>query len=141
MGLDFNSELAEAISKVRGANYFSVHTPGEFRRRLVDQFDFAVRWGHWVAVGGGAVVGPAGGGRLSCTAAVLHMPALSPPACPTSVGPSLLLLRSPLVFDLALQVDAASLAGGDGWRILHVYGSPNPNDTALSGDGTVMRVG
>jgi Ca-activated chloride channel family protein len=31
------------MSKVRGANYFSVHTPGEFRRRLTDDFDFAVR--------------------------------------------------------------------------------------------------
>ena len=43
VGLDFNSELVESISKVKGANYFSVHTPGEFKRRLVDQFDFAVR--------------------------------------------------------------------------------------------------
>jgi Ca-activated chloride channel family protein len=43
VGLDFNTELVEAMSKVRGANYFSVHTPGEFRRRLTDDFDFAVR--------------------------------------------------------------------------------------------------
>ncbi len=43
VGLDFNTELVESISKVKGANYFSVHTPGEFKRRLVDQFDFAVR--------------------------------------------------------------------------------------------------
>ena len=42
MGLDFNTELVEAISKVRGANYYSVHSPGEFKRRLVDDFDFAV---------------------------------------------------------------------------------------------------
>jgi Ca-activated chloride channel family protein len=42
VGLDFNSQLVEAITKVRGANYFSVHTPGEFKRRLVDEFDFAV---------------------------------------------------------------------------------------------------
>lgn len=42
VGLDFNTQLVEAISKVKGANYFSVHTPGEFRRRLVDDFDFAV---------------------------------------------------------------------------------------------------
>ncbi len=46
------------------------------------------------------------------------------------------------MFDLTLSVDPGSLVadGGDGWRILHVYGSPNPNDTALSSDGTVMRV-
>jgi hypothetical protein len=29
VGLDFNTELVEAISKVKGANYYSVHTPGE----------------------------------------------------------------------------------------------------------------
>ena len=45
---------------------------------------------------------------------------------------------SPLVFDLALKLDPASLAGG--WRILHAYGSPNPQDSALSEDGTVMKV-
>lgn len=28
-----------------------------------------------------------------------------------------------------------------GWRILHAYGTPNPQDTALSRDGTVMKVG
>ena len=42
VGLDFNTELAEAISKVKGANYFSVHSPGEFKQRLVQQFDYAV---------------------------------------------------------------------------------------------------
>ncbi|KAL4420138.1 hypothetical protein ABPG77_010354 [Micractinium sp. CCAP 211/92] len=91
VGLDFNTELAEAISKVKGALYFSVHSPGEFQQRLVQDFDFAV---------------------------------------------------TPLVFDLTLSVDPGSLVadGGDGWRILHVYGSPNPNDTALSSDGTVMRI-
>lgn len=43
VGLDFNTELVETVSKVKGANYFSVHTPGEFRRRLAEDFDFAVR--------------------------------------------------------------------------------------------------
>lgn len=28
VGLDFNTELIEEISKVRGANYYSVHSPG-----------------------------------------------------------------------------------------------------------------
>ncbi|EFN56223.1 hypothetical protein CHLNCDRAFT_35166 [Chlorella variabilis] len=42
VGLDFNTQLVESIGKVRGSNYFSVHTPGEFRRRLVDEFDYAV---------------------------------------------------------------------------------------------------
>lgn len=45
---------------------------------------------------------------------------------------------SPLVFDLALRLDRASLEAG--WKILHAYGSPNPQETALSEDGTVMKV-
>jgi len=95
VGLDFNTELIEGISKVKGANYYSIHTPGEFQRRLVTDFDYAV---------------------------------------------------NPLVFDLELSIDPDSLQGPNetqGWRILHVYGSPNPNDTAyaaLGGNGTVSRV-
>lgn len=46
---------------------------------------------------------------------------------------------TPLVFDLRLSVDPSGL-GGAGWRVLHVYGSPNPNDTALSSDGAISRV-
>ncbi|KAL4859210.1 Sister chromatid cohesion protein PDS5 B-B [Chlorella vulgaris] len=88
VGLDFNTELVEGVSKVRGANYFSVHSPGEFKRRLNDEFDYAV---------------------------------------------------TPLVFDLNLAVDPGSL-GPDGWKVLHVYGSPNPNDTALNSNGTVTQV-
>ena len=51
------------------------------------------------------------------------------------------------MFDLALQVVKFGIAGDNrpvdptGWSILHVYGSPNPNETALSSNGTVMRVG
>lgn len=33
VGLDFNSQLVDGIMKVRGANYFSVHSPGEPRGR------------------------------------------------------------------------------------------------------------
>lgn len=29
VGLDFNTELIEAITKTKGCNYFSVHSPGE----------------------------------------------------------------------------------------------------------------
>lgn len=29
VGLDFNTELVDAISRVKGSNYISVHTPGE----------------------------------------------------------------------------------------------------------------
>ena len=50
------------------------------------------------------------------------------------------------MFDLALQVEPTGTAGDNnprdptGWSILHVYGSPNPNETALSSNGTIMRV-
>lgn len=89
VGLDFGTELIEGISKVKGANYFSVHTPGEFQKRLADDFDYAV---------------------------------------------------TPLVFDLQLKVDPASVAGNESWKVLHVYGSPNPNDTALTDNGTLIQV-
>lgn len=96
VGLDLNTELVEALATSRGANYFSVHQPREFKERIVDEFDYAV---------------------------------------------------TPLVFDLELAVDSASVnagAGeGQGWRILSVYGSPNPNATAdapLGGNGTISRV-
>ncbi len=42
MGIDFNSQMVESISQVRGANYFSVHSPAEFRKRLADEFDCMV---------------------------------------------------------------------------------------------------
>ena len=42
IGLDFNTELVDAISKVRGANYYSVHSPAEFNQRMVGEFDFMV---------------------------------------------------------------------------------------------------
>ncbi len=42
IGLDFNTELIEAISKIRGANYFSVHSHVEFKKRLAEEFEFLV---------------------------------------------------------------------------------------------------
>jgi Ca-activated chloride channel family protein len=42
VGLDLNTELVESLATTRGANYFSVHSPGEFEKRLVEEFDFAV---------------------------------------------------------------------------------------------------
>jgi len=42
IGVDFNSELVEGITKVRGANYYSVHSAEEFRQRMDDEFDFMV---------------------------------------------------------------------------------------------------
>jgi Ca-activated chloride channel family protein len=34
VGVDFQSELVEAISKVEGANYYSIHTAADFKKRL-----------------------------------------------------------------------------------------------------------
>ncbi len=42
MGVDFNTELIEAITKIRGSNYYSVHSASEFKERMDDEFDFMV---------------------------------------------------------------------------------------------------
>jgi Ca-activated chloride channel family protein len=42
IGVDFNSQLVENITKIRGANYYSVHSAGEFKERMDDEFDFMV---------------------------------------------------------------------------------------------------
>lgn len=42
IGVDFNSQLVEAISKVRGANYYSVHSSQDFKQRLADEFEYMV---------------------------------------------------------------------------------------------------
>lgn len=42
VGVDFNTDLVEHVSKIRGGNYFSVHSAVEFKKRLVDEFDFMV---------------------------------------------------------------------------------------------------
>jgi Ca-activated chloride channel homolog len=42
IGIDFDTELIEEITKIRGANYFSVHNAEEFQQRLDEEFDFMV---------------------------------------------------------------------------------------------------
>jgi len=42
VGVDFNSQLIESISKVKGANYYSMHSPREFRTRIYEEFDYMV---------------------------------------------------------------------------------------------------
>jgi len=42
IGVDFNSDLIEQISKIRGANYYSVHSPSQFRQRVEEEFDYMV---------------------------------------------------------------------------------------------------
>ena len=42
IGVDFNTELIEYITKTRGANYYSVHSPSDFMERMDEEFDFMV---------------------------------------------------------------------------------------------------
>lgn len=42
VGVDFQTELVEALTKVRGANYLSIHSAQEFKKRLGEEFDFLV---------------------------------------------------------------------------------------------------
>ena len=42
IGVDFNTELVESITKIKGANYYSVHSAQEFKKRMDDEFDYMV---------------------------------------------------------------------------------------------------
>lgn len=42
VGIDFNTDLVEEITKVRGANYFSVNSSWEFKKRLDKEFKYMV---------------------------------------------------------------------------------------------------
>lgn len=42
VGVDFNTDLIESITKIRGANYYSVHSEEEFSTRVDEQFDYMV---------------------------------------------------------------------------------------------------
>jgi Ca-activated chloride channel family protein len=42
VGVDFNSDLVERVSKTRGANYYSIHSAESFKKRLDDEFDYMV---------------------------------------------------------------------------------------------------
>jgi len=42
VGVDFNAELVDELTAVRGANYYSVHSAEEFTERLGEQFQYMV---------------------------------------------------------------------------------------------------
>jgi Ca-activated chloride channel homolog len=42
IGVDFNTELIDYITKIRGANYYSVHSASEFKNRMDTEFEFMV---------------------------------------------------------------------------------------------------
>lgn len=42
IGVDFNTELINTLTKITGANYHSVHSAEEFTKKLGDEFEFMV---------------------------------------------------------------------------------------------------
>ncbi len=42
IGVDFNTALVESITKIRGANYYSVHFAQQFKERMDAEFEFMV---------------------------------------------------------------------------------------------------
>lgn len=42
VGIDFQTELVEFVTKIRGANYYAIHSPWEFKKRLAKEFDYMV---------------------------------------------------------------------------------------------------
>jgi len=42
VGVDFNNDLVEYVSKTKGANYFSVHSSKEFAKLLDEEFEYMV---------------------------------------------------------------------------------------------------
>jgi Ca-activated chloride channel homolog len=42
VGVDFNSSLIEQISGIKGCNYYSVHSPRQFEKRVEEEFEYMV---------------------------------------------------------------------------------------------------
>ncbi|WP_290817625.1 VWA domain-containing protein [Halovivax sp.] len=42
IGVDFNADLIDQLTSVKGANYYSVYTESEFERRMDEQFEYMV---------------------------------------------------------------------------------------------------
>lgn len=42
VGVDFNTELVEILTKIKGANYYSVHSADEFKETMDEGFDYMV---------------------------------------------------------------------------------------------------
>lgn len=42
IGVDFNTDLIDYITKTRGANYYSVHSSQEFKTRMDEEFEYMV---------------------------------------------------------------------------------------------------
>jgi Ca-activated chloride channel homolog len=42
IGVDFNTGLVESMTKIQGANYYSIHSTEDFRKRMDEEFDYLV---------------------------------------------------------------------------------------------------
>jgi len=42
IGVDFNTELIEKITKIKGANYYSVNSPSQFKDQMDENFEYMV---------------------------------------------------------------------------------------------------
>ncbi len=42
VGVDFNNDLVEAVSKTKGSNYYAIHSAKEFAKRMDSEFDYMV---------------------------------------------------------------------------------------------------
>lgn len=42
VGVDFNTELIEELTKIKGANYYSVHSSEEFMKKMDQEFEYMV---------------------------------------------------------------------------------------------------
>jgi Ca-activated chloride channel family protein len=42
MGVDFNTDLVDSITGVKGANYYSVHSSDQFKQRMDENFEYMV---------------------------------------------------------------------------------------------------
>ena len=42
VGLDFNTNLVDFLGKVKGANYFFIKSPAQFKKRIAQEFDYWV---------------------------------------------------------------------------------------------------
>ncbi|MBN1149963.1 VWA domain-containing protein [candidate division WOR-3 bacterium] len=42
IGVDLNTELVEILTKIKGANYFSVHSSSQFKEQMDENFDYMV---------------------------------------------------------------------------------------------------
>ncbi|PSC67450.1 Cell surface [Micractinium conductrix] len=147
VGLDFNSELVESISKVKGGNYLSVHSPDEAKKRLAAEFDYIVAplvYGLELRVDPASLAPPASSAEQGASSARTGAGA-------AAVGddPEWQLLEGAggeqqQVQEAQVQAQQAQQQGQQaqpaGWRIEAVYGSPEAEERRLTGDGSIMRI-